>query len=151
MQGVEKLMSQTQPVRKLDMEAERHTAKQQLHTIQSVPMEQEGTSQVTSINQAAKDAQNTLQTGTCGGSISTRNLNEQKQVAVQMEKQISELSSAIVNLRAEADPQRLSVLVAEVLGDENVAGIPMHREHEETFRPARPVPTHRVSVEESSS
>ncbi len=62
---------------------------------------------------------------------------------------MADSATLIVNLRAEADPHRLSALVEEVFGAENVAGIAMRREHEETLRPARPVPTHRVTVEDN--
>ena len=53
--------------------------------------------------------------------------------------------SLILNLRAEMPPEVLSDLVAEALQGENQAGygISLIPEHEEGFRPARPVPTHR--------
>jgi Ni2+-binding GTPase involved in maturation of urease and hydrogenase len=52
-----------------------------------------------------------------------------------------EAGELIVNLRAEADPETLRVLVLDAL--EHLA--PRHEvEHLECFRPARPVPTHRL-------
>lgn len=51
----------------------------------------------------------------------------------------------MVNLRAEADPK----LLLEVLADAIEAGTPigaiLRREHQEGFRPGRPVPTHRFT------
>ncbi|MFN3648055.1 MAG: GTP-binding protein [Armatimonadota bacterium] len=48
----------------------------------------------------------------------------------------------ILNLRAEADPERLKEIVGEVLRGE--AGLSV--EHLESFRPGRPVPTHRLAA-----
>ncbi len=58
----------------------------------------------------------------------------------------------ILNLRAEMAPEQESELVAEVLAEENRLGYgaTLSLEHEEQFRPARPVPTHRVKVDGSS-
>lgn len=56
--------------------------------------------------------------------------------------------SLTVNLRAEMDPELLSRVLHQVIAAENALGS-AHRlrvEHEEHFRPARPVPTHRDSV-----
>ena len=54
--------------------------------------------------------------------------------------------SLILNLRAELAPEVLSGLVASALDEENRSdsGIALGSEHEEHFRPARPVPTHRM-------
>jgi Ni2+-binding GTPase involved in maturation of urease and hydrogenase len=52
----------------------------------------------------------------------------------------------ILNLRAEGDPQVLKVAVDEELGTVTRAlGISATVEHMEHFRPARPVPTHRMA------
>lgn len=61
--------------------------------------------------------------------------------------------SLILNLRAEMAPERLSALVSEVFAAENRLGYGLHltREHEEQLRPARPTPTHRISVKGPSS
>ncbi|MAG58625.1 MAG: cobalamin biosynthesis protein P47K [Planctomycetes bacterium] len=55
--------------------------------------------------------------------------------------------SLILNLRAEMNPETLWTLVVDALRLENQDGLVLAVEHEEWFRPARPVPTHRVSVE----
>ncbi|MDP6929394.1 MAG: GTP-binding protein [Planctomycetota bacterium] len=57
----------------------------------------------------------------------------------------------ILNLRAEFSPEELSVIVAEVLAEENRigCGATLTCEHEEQFRPARPTPTHRLAVGET--
>lgn len=52
--------------------------------------------------------------------------------------------SLIVNLRAEMDPERLSKIVEQAVGEEVLT---LRKEHEERFRPARPEPTHRISVD----
>ena len=58
--------------------------------------------------------------------------------------------SLILNLRVELAPEILSTLVAETLGAESRAGrIACTLEHQETFRPARPTPTHRMMVDEA--
>jgi len=56
--------------------------------------------------------------------------------------------SLIVNLRAEMAPEALSDLVAAALQGENDGGrgLTLTSEHEERFRPARPVPTHRDQI-----
>ncbi len=57
--------------------------------------------------------------------------------------------SLIINLRAEADPELLRRVTVEALGDAARRGQPtmaLTMEHSEHFRPARPVPTHRVQV-----
>lgn len=55
----------------------------------------------------------------------------------------------VLNLRAELCPEILSSIVVEVLAHENAVGSGPNlvSEHEERFRPARPTPTHRVSVD----
>jgi G3E family GTPase len=54
----------------------------------------------------------------------------------------------IVNLRAELDPDVLfSALTECVAGVDGKTGARLALEHEEHFRPARPVPTHRIEVE----
>ena len=52
--------------------------------------------------------------------------------------------SLIVNLRAEMDPEALSAIVDGAVASEDLE---LNKEHEERFRPARPRPTHRISVE----
>jgi len=53
----------------------------------------------------------------------------------------------ILNLRAEMAPEKLSGLVRAALRHENLqSGLTLTPEHEERFRPARPVPTHRIAV-----
>jgi G3E family GTPase len=58
----------------------------------------------------------------------------------------------VLNLRAELCPESLSSIVADVLAAENRlgSGPNLLLEHEERFRPARPVPTHRDSQPASS-
>ena len=52
----------------------------------------------------------------------------------------------IVNLRAEADPDRLKELALESVKESAAAaGIIAEVEHAEAFRPGRPVPTHRLA------
>ena len=60
--------------------------------------------------------------------------------------------SLILNLRAEMPPETLSVLVTDALAAENRLGygVTLTRVHEEQLRPARPTPTHRISVKGSS-
>ncbi len=52
----------------------------------------------------------------------------------------------ILNLRAEMAPEQLSELVAEVIAAENgsSSGLELRVDHQEHFRPGRPVPTHRI-------
>lgn len=59
----------------------------------------------------------------------------------------------VVNLRAELCPENLSAIVAQALVTENAlgSGAQLTSEHEERFRPARPTPTHRVSVSDPSA
>jgi len=52
----------------------------------------------------------------------------------------------VVNLRAEMDPTRMSSILDEEI---RKADVGLAKEHEEYFKPARPEPTHRVSVEAS--
>jgi G3E family GTPase len=55
--------------------------------------------------------------------------------------------SMILNLRAEMDPESLSQIVTQAIEQENTLGYAtLIREHEERFRPARPIPTHRITV-----
>ena len=54
----------------------------------------------------------------------------------------------VLNLRAECDPERLLELVNGALAAE--AGARLRLEHEEHFRPARPEPTHRITLTDSS-
>ena len=56
----------------------------------------------------------------------------------------------ILNLRAETDPRMLAEVVSSTVaeGEGSGNGITLTVEHQESFRPARPVPTHRISVEE---
>jgi hypothetical protein len=50
-----------------------------------------------------------------------------------------------VNLRAEADPERLETAVRRALQDEGAArGTSLRIDHLERFRPGRPIPTHRM-------
>jgi G3E family GTPase len=52
-----------------------------------------------------------------------------------------------LNLRAEADPERLETIVRDTMG--SIAGrfnVAMVPEHLERFRPGRPVPTHRMVI-----
>lgn len=57
-----------------------------------------------------------------------------------------EVGELIVNLRAEADPQRLQELALESVKETAVAaGIDADVVHAEAFRPGRPVPTHRMA------
>jgi len=55
----------------------------------------------------------------------------------------------ILNLRAEADPELLARLSTAALRRvaQSVEGLDVSLEHQEYFRPAPPVPTHRVQVE----
>jgi hypothetical protein len=51
-----------------------------------------------------------------------------------------------LNLRAEADPERLESAVRRALQDESrVRGTSLTMTHLERFRPGRPVPTHRMA------
>ncbi|MCZ6746350.1 MAG: cobalamin biosynthesis protein P47K, partial [Acidobacteria bacterium] len=54
----------------------------------------------------------------------------------------------ILNLRAEADPGLLKTLTEEALATAvaSAGGLNLEIEHLEKFRPARPVPTHRLTV-----
>jgi len=54
----------------------------------------------------------------------------------------------ILNLRAEADPDLLKTLTEAALAgaSASVNGLNLEIEHLERFRPARPVPTHRLTV-----
>ena len=55
-----------------------------------------------------------------------------------------EAGELIVNLRAEADPEILKTLVLAVLSETAIRNkVNADVEHEEAFRPGRPVPTHR--------
>jgi len=57
-----------------------------------------------------------------------------------------ELGELIINLRAEADPAILRNLVTETVKDiSHSASIISEVEHVESFRPGRPVPTHRLT------
>jgi hypothetical protein len=58
----------------------------------------------------------------------------------------------ILNLRAELAPETLADLVADVLARATTANarIRIELEHQEQFRPARPVPTHRIEIGSSS-
>ncbi len=60
--------------------------------------------------------------------------------------------SLILNLRAEMPPETLSVLVTDALAAENRLGygVTLTRVHEEQLRPARPTPTHRITIQGSS-
>lgn len=52
-----------------------------------------------------------------------------------------------INLRAEAEPERLAEAVRRGLADESAArGTALRLEHLESFRPGRPVPTHRMAA-----
>jgi Ni2+-binding GTPase involved in maturation of urease and hydrogenase len=55
----------------------------------------------------------------------------------------------ILNLRAEADPERLAVIVTDAVARSALAlpGCRLTLDHLERFRPGRPVPTHRDAVE----
>jgi G3E family GTPase len=54
----------------------------------------------------------------------------------------------VLNLRAEMSPDRMSALVNSVRESENRGAdtITLRNDHEESFRPARPEPTHRIRV-----
>jgi hypothetical protein len=55
----------------------------------------------------------------------------------------------VLNLRAEMAPETLSAQVAAALATENGLGYAtLILTHEDRFRPARPVPTHRIAVAE---
>ncbi len=56
--------------------------------------------------------------------------------------------SLIINLRAEADPETLRSLTEKVLNDcaRLMGEVTINLQHLECFRPARPAPTHRMSV-----
>ena len=55
--------------------------------------------------------------------------------------------SLIVNFRAETAPEKLSSILAEVIATESDTNeLRFVHEHEERFRPAPPVPTHRIEV-----
>lgn len=57
-----------------------------------------------------------------------------------------EVGELIVNLRAEADPERLRALALESVKESATrAGIDADVVHMEAFRPGRPVPTHRMA------
>jgi hypothetical protein len=49
----------------------------------------------------------------------------------------------ILNLRAEADPERLAAIVAHAVATSAPAGCRLTLDHLERFRPGRPTPTHR--------
>lgn len=52
-----------------------------------------------------------------------------------------------LNLRAEADPERLEAAVRTALDEEGRArGLTLRADHLERFRPGRPVPTHRMAA-----
>jgi Ni2+-binding GTPase involved in maturation of urease and hydrogenase len=52
-----------------------------------------------------------------------------------------------VNLRAEADPERLEAVVRRVLHEQGEAhGVGLSIDHLDRFRPGRPVPTHRMAA-----
>ncbi len=58
-----------------------------------------------------------------------------------------ESGQLILNLRAEADPERLREVVLEALTEvERESGVKVRVEHLERFRPGRPVPTHRLAA-----
>ena len=51
-----------------------------------------------------------------------------------------------INLRAEADPERLESAVRQALqGESDVRGVALSVRHLERFRPGRPVPTYRMA------
>jgi archaeosine-15-forming tRNA-guanine transglycosylase len=53
----------------------------------------------------------------------------------------------IVNLRAEGDPDELRTIAAASLADASrESRVDVHVEHSESFRPGRPVPTHRMAT-----
>ena len=54
-----------------------------------------------------------------------------------------EAGQIILNLRAEADPERLESIVRAAMGNVASPACRLSLEHLERFRPARPVPTHR--------
>jgi hypothetical protein len=51
-----------------------------------------------------------------------------------------------VNLRAEADPERLETVVRDALREARARGAVLTIDHLERFRPGRPVPTHRMTA-----
>jgi Ni2+-binding GTPase involved in maturation of urease and hydrogenase len=58
-----------------------------------------------------------------------------------------EAAEITLNLRAEADPERLAAAVRSAIDYEASArGTVLHIEHLEHFRPGRPVPTHRMAA-----
>jgi Ni2+-binding GTPase involved in maturation of urease and hydrogenase len=82
-----------------------------------------------------------------GGGISVVNAvrtDAPPELAFALDAQVDE-GEVTVNLRAEADPERLETAVRRALQDEGAArGTSLRIDHLERFRPGRPIPTHRM-------
>jgi Ni2+-binding GTPase involved in maturation of urease and hydrogenase len=91
----------------------------------------------------------TLTPDEAGGDIGVCNLVRNESRAEQSHALREPLAGGtlIVNLRAEADPDELLTAgVASVAGAAEAVGAHAELEHQEHFRPARPVPTHRMAA-----
>jgi G3E family GTPase len=82
-----------------------------------------------------------------GADIAVLNLTHSDGVA-EMSHTLAEPLSAgelVLNLRAEGDPERLQAAVEQALAPAVLRGARARLEHLERFRPARPVPVHRMA------
>ena len=90
----------------------------------------------------------TLDSPDGGGNLSVVSLVGSDQEVDLRESLLDRVSggSLIVNLRAEADPERLERVTTEELAAAERPGLALELEHSEHFRPAEPVPTHRITL-----
>ena len=88
-----------------------------------------------------------------GGGISVVNAvraDAPPEIAFALDAQL-DAGEVTLNLRAEADPDRLETVVRRALGDVGRArGTSLRVEHLERFRPGRPVPTYRMAATAAS-
>lgn len=96
----------------------------------------------------------TLDSPDAGGQLSVVSVVDGAEAPDLRESLLDEVSggSLIVNLRAEGDPEALRQLALDVVEQVTAAHeVEAKREHLESFRPARPVPTHRDIITEEAS
>ncbi len=91
----------------------------------------------------------TLDAGDPMGNLAVVSLvrnDEEPDLRESLEDKLSE-GNLVINLRAEADPAQLSILVTETLHEyeQSNNGLNINVEHMESFRPGKPEPTHRFS------
>lgn len=90
----------------------------------------------------------TLDPGDLVGSIAAASFVRSDSAAELRESLPDPIQNAelILNVRAEAEPGALEACVTTVIEAVSRPGLRLTTEHQESFRPSRPVPTHRISV-----